>query len=378
MASRARQAYGVGLTCPGCAILGLRHRKGKWVRSRQVARRPLVNIFTPFKTEEVIVASISPLYDKVLLVKQNINDVSHSPLLNYINLNFIYKIEQESGDSLFLSAADKISKYCDKILKNIQDIDSARSLKEAYSEAYMLSKLRSMVCIKSNPEIHGVKTPDFEVNFNNETFFIEMKSMSMLNGNLIYNDIMEESLTGKIEIEEQLSKGKRIAFSVQVIQPYYKGQANYSSASSLIPIEAIIEKISQNIKEGQFKSKALLLIDFSDQLCLNSSPEQAMSEEISTNSREMFSGILWHVALGRIGQNIYRCDPGMTSRLEGPLTKNGILVEHEFVKGIVFHIDNNYFSFCINKHDSFDKNINDFLEYISKEHCFKTHFPKTI
>ena len=197
--------------------------------------------------------NVSPLYDKVLLVKQTINSVSSSPLIEYVNLNFIYKIETESGANQFYSAICKdIDGYCDKILENIEDINSMRALKECYSEAFMFSVLNSRLNISPVGRARGSKTPDFLVNFKNTDLFIEMKSMSMLNGNLIYNGIMEDSLVAKVVAESQIRDGKKVGVGEHEVQPYYKGQQSYSPYSSLIPIEAIIGKLNQNIKSDQF------------------------------------------------------------------------------------------------------------------------------
>jgi hypothetical protein len=72
----------------------------------------------------------------------------------------------------------------------------------------------------------------------------------------------EESLQGHIDLDDQLKKGKKVASTIRVEQPYLKSNKEYDPFGRKHVVERIIEKIRQNIKLGQYKlGDSILIVD---------------------------------------------------------------------------------------------------------------------
>ena len=297
--------------------------------------------------------------DKVLKTIQKVNSITHSPVLDYIECDYVYKLEIESDvNTYFKKLINKIDLYCDKIIKNIEDVESIVGLKETYSEALIYSKLSSLVHIKNIPE-SNTKTPDFEIIFRDFKLYAEVKSLSMIGGNYKYKTIMKEALNSQISLEDQINNGKAVASFMRLIQPYNSGRGHHDPTSSEMIINALINKIEQNLKKDQYSlGPTVLIVDFADQLLLNCSIENALCEHFSDDRWECISGPLWHVAFGTVGKEI--CDYyilGDEFNKFGVQNRNGILIEYDYIKGLIFHLHNKFFSFSILERESFIEEV---------------------
>ena len=158
--------------------------------------------------------------DKLLKLIQEINSVGSSFPMLYVKLDFVEKMEVESCQNrVFDYAIKEIDKLTNKALKNIEDYNSLLEIKNTYSEAYIFSKLQSLLVIEKIPEERN-KTPDYKVQYRGKDLFIELKSLNMFGGTFKHKEIMNESLDSKIDAEEQTRAGKSVGFGEQVIQPY--------------------------------------------------------------------------------------------------------------------------------------------------------------
>ncbi len=310
--------------------------------------------------------------DKLLKLMQEINDIGSSFLMLYIKLDFIEKMELESEQNKsFKEALSQIDKLADKALKNVEDYNSLTEIKNIYSEIYILSKLQSLLSINKIPETDS-KTPDYKVRFRGEDIYIELKSLNMLGGNLKHKDIMNDSLDTKIVAEEQIKDGSNVGMGIQVIQPYLSHNKVYDHSSPKLVIESLIDKINQNIKEQQYSlGDTILLIDLSDQLPLISKPSEAIQEHYFDDvGNTNVSGELWNVAFGKLDDQILKpAEFEGANYLDGELEKEGILITHPYIKGLIFHASEDFYSVAeIIKGNS---HITGLLEYISKKHVFK-------
>lgn len=157
---------------------------------------------------------------------------------------------------------------------------------------------------------------------------------------------------------------------IHIVCPYYSPNKNYDPYSVRFVIESLIDKINQNIKVGQYLSgNTILLIDFSEQLLLTSKPCQAI-QEISLG----VSGELWNVAFGKIGTKIFKSPEfDGAENDDGELLKEGVLLNNPYIKGIIFHIDDSFYSIAEIKAGNLD--VIHFLEYLTPKetHSFKTN-----
>lgn len=314
---------------------------------------------------------MSAIKDKLMKLKQEINSVGSSFPMMYIKLDFIEKMELEAEQNIaFKEALCLISKFADKALKNIEDYNSLSEIKNIYSEVFILSKLQSLLNITKIPEKNS-KTPDYKVRFRDVDIYIELKSLNMIGGNLKHKDIMNDSLDSKITAEEQINKGSNVGFGVQVIQPYLSNNKKYDFRSTRLVIESLIDKINQNIKEDQYSlGDTILLVDLSDQLPLISKPIDAIQETYFNDiGSTKASGELWNVAFGKVGDQILKpVEFEGADNLDGYLIKEGVLISHPYIKGLIFHVNENFYSVA----ELIKSNmiVTDCLEYLSKEHVF--------
>lgn len=315
--------------------------------------------------------------DKLLKLKQEINSVGSSFPMLYIKLDFVEKMELEAEqNSAFQEALSQIGQLADKALKNIENYNSLTEIKNIYSEAYILSKLQSLLNIQKIPETNS-KTPDYKVKFRDSDIYIELKSLNMLGGTLKHKDIMNDSLDSKITAEEQIKKGAKVGFGEQEIQHYLSHNKKYDPRSTRLVIESLIDKINQNIKEEQYSlGDTILLVDLSDQLPLLSRPSEAIQEKYFDDiGNTKVSGELWNVAFGKLGDQILKpAEFEGADNLDGELEKEGILTCHPYIKGLIFHASEEFYS--VAELTESNLNVTSCLEYLSKEHVFKTKYNK--
>ncbi len=320
---------------------------------------------------------MSEIRDKLLKLKKEINSVGSSFPMLYIKLDFVEKMELEAEQTpAFKEALFQISQLADKALRNIEDYNSLTEMKNIYSEAYILSKLRSLLNINKIPETDS-KTPDYKVRFRDGDIYIELKSLNMLGGTLKHKDIMNDSLDSKITAEEQIRKGSKVGFGEQEIQPYLSHNKKYDPRSTRLVIESLVDKINQNIKEEQYSlGDTILLVDLSDQLPLLSKPSEAIQEKYFDDiGNTKVSGELWNVAFGKLGDQILKpAEFEGADNLDGELEKEGILISHPYIKGLIFHASEDFYS--VAELTESNMNITNCLEYLSKEHVFKTKYNK--
>ena len=311
--------------------------------------------------------------NKLLKLKQEINSVGSSFQILYLKLDFVDKMELEAGSNLiFKDALIEMEKLIDKALKNIEDYNSLTELKNIYSEAYILSKLQALLSIEKIPE-KSTKTLDYKVNFREKNIYIELKSLNMLDGNIKHRDIMTESLNSKIDAEEQIKKGSKAGFGTQEIQPYFSQNKEYDLRSIRLVIESLIDKINQNIKKDQYSlGDTVLLVDLSDQLPLISMPSQAIREKYYDDMGNTdVSGELWNVAFGKLEDQIFKPAEFVgEENPDGKLLKEGILITHPYIKGLIFHASENFYSIAEIKTNNL--NVINCLKYLSKQYSFKT------
>lgn len=317
--------------------------------------------------------SVGTVKDKLLKLMQDVNAVGGSYPLLYIKLDFIEKMELDSNqDRFFKKSLQDIEKLIERALNNIESYSEHVEIKNIYSEAYIFSKLRSLLSISKISEASN-KMPDFKVVFRGNNIFIELKAINMVGGSIKHQDVMEGSLDAKIEAEEQLKKGSKVGFGIHEIQPYFSPNKPYDPRSVRLVIESLIDKINNNLDQEQFsQGDTILLVDLSGQLPLISPPDLAIQETyVDDLGKNHVSGELWNVAFGKLDQDIYRpAEFEGASDDDGKLTKEGILLSHPYIKGILFHVGDDFYAVA----ELCRRNcaVTDLLEYFSKKHTFKS------
>jgi hypothetical protein len=256
---------------------------------------------------------------------------------------------------------EELAKIIDRCRHNIDDVKSFMSLKEKFSELLMFVKLANRYPTRPIPTTNA-PTPDFCVTFRMRELFVEVKSLNLLNSEANLHAIMEESLASKILIEEQVEAGKRMATAVHVIQPYFNGNEHKRDSTTFV-VEALIDKVEQNLGVGQFRfGSTLLLIDFSEQLLVHGSARDNLMREFASESVPIpQSGELWHLAFGVAGMPMKRVvEFEGLDNTDTPLGRNGVLREHPFISALVVHYAGVFWGAAIRRRDNIQ--AIDFLE----------------
>ena len=285
------------------------------------------------------------LYSVILnLLHENIKFTTINPILNAFSLDSCKDINTAANHEEFI----KIKRR--NIINSLQKYTVGHNifLKQAlddYNEAvtYLFIKNKNIL-VERITEVQGKKTPDFQVKFNNEIFYIEMKTLGFANGELNYYDAIDEGLNAKISLEEQIKSGRKIAVAEAAISPFNitnKGNL-YNNLIQTRAIEIIINKNNNNLKEEQFSlGRTILFIDLSLMLMpydwrLNSIP--IFPEKLK---KSMVSGIFWHSAFGKIGERIFSTIEFEGARnIEGELSVEGILNNHSWIQALCFQTYN--------------------------------------
>lgn len=282
-----------------------------------------------------------------LKLKRDTNSITSNPLLDAFNLNKLKKIDELENTDSFIRKKRKSIIHLSKGIGIDFNPKLIRAY-EIYNEAsiYLILKNR-LNNIEGVPE-GANKRPDFKVEYQakfntreqKQTFYIEFKTMSYTDGNRNYKEAIEISgVNSQIDIEDQIRKGKRIAIGIIKTQPLLKSSNDYYDPFSIkYTIETFIDKIEQNLKLGQFTlGETILMIDTKLIPLPCGFLEGAVPTYIGGRVRTLVSGVQWNIAFGKKGYPIYRpIEFEGKENIEGELSKNGILIDRDWIKAICF------------------------------------------
>lgn len=282
------------------------------------------------------------LHDRIIELKQEVSTITNNPVMDAYNLEECkYLDSQYSTDAFIKSKVDTCLSYLSNL--KIDFNPSYKAAYEEYNEAVVYVDLSRKYTTTRIPEAK-TPTPDFRLTDNGEfpfDIYVEVKALSFLDGNLNYIEAQKSSLDASIAIEKQINDGKRIAFGETIISPFLK-RNKLPSTKDLI--EIYIDKITNNIKRGQYAlGDTVLLVDIKQLLVGSHWDESGIAFYQEGQMTSIVSGVLWHVAFGQTGDMIYKpIEFEGKPNADGRLTKNGILVDNSFIKGLVFATYKNF------------------------------------
>lgn len=270
---------------------------------------------------------------------QEANSIASNNYLTFLS-DAVEQVENASSSDQLL--ADYVKQLLD--IAQQKDFsttpDKTNEFAQLLGEAhfYLLCKNKEVI-LERVPE-GTKKTPDFKLK-DNDVYF-EIKTLSVVAGSLGIQQSLDDSLESHVEIEDQLNKGKRIASSVTVVQPYGK-QYQKGKGTVTTVIETLIEKTRQNIKQGQYyNGDTFLVLNLSiispfrtDNYVLR----PAYCDDLMF--KKAVTGELWMLAFGRPGMTILGI-PEFEGKpcVESIMDKTGILVDpdYENIAGVLFMI----------------------------------------
>lgn len=282
--------------------------------------------------------------DEIFLnLKRNTNSITANPLLDVFDQQVLASLENIALTDAFV--ADKV-RNIKRLIKDVV-IDYNPKLKSAYdeySEAITYLNLKGKFrSVERVPE-SAISMPDFKIEFdsveNGEqqtyTVYAEQKSMAFSDGNLNYHQVQEDALDSKINMEGQVKKGAKIAFGEFEVSPLRKS-TNKKAGGRKYEIETLIDKIGQNIKDGQYKQGETVLIVDLKQLLAGGDLLDSLPVFTEPQFQSLMSGLLWNISLGTLGNLVFKqIEFEGKENIEGVLEREGILVAYPFIKAICF------------------------------------------
>lgn len=209
---------------------------------------------------------------------------------------------------------------------------------DVYSECSTYIQLNSRgVLIERVPEARESR-PDFRIRYCGEEAYCEVKTLGWADGMQNYNAAIDDGIAAKIEIEDQVFSGVRMPMATSGISPFGHSEELSTNPGKLFT-RKIIDKLRNNIKESQFElGPTILICDLS--LLYLPSPGPRLASVIAYMAAEsccIVSGELWHIAFGRIGDQILkRIEFEGAPNTSGRLERNGILIDsHENLKALI-------------------------------------------
>lgn len=286
-----------------------------------------------------------PLAETFLHLKQQTNSITHNPLLNCFDQDDLAMLDNEADTNTFI--AEKQRTILNLVAGHRIDFNpKLKSAFDEYSEALTYLRLQTKFDTVDRVSEGSDKTPDFKVVFSDDfydtpethTVYAELKSLAYTEGNLNYKETMEQGLNAQIDIERQLQQGNRIAFGITEIKPLHKDNQRYEFGATRYPIEILIDKIAQNLKAGQFSlGETVLIVDLKQIVIPSTFMEAGVAIFQERQYNSFVSGVLWNVAFGKQGNLIYKpIEFEGKENTDGELEKDGILIQHDWVKAIIF------------------------------------------
>lgn len=251
------------------------------------------------------------LSDIMLTLKQDSSGITTNPLLEGIDIEFLRKMECNSQNHKGLK---ELLVEMNSIAESLQveDIEHQKDFYSKYSEAkfYVYFKYKREVPIELVPRQTEIKTPDFGITFDGQTFYGEVKSFLMAGGNLNYKRTLNEGLQSRIDAEDEIRQGKCVGSGIQVIQPHLRNEKTYDSSSVKLVIDNLIVKFDQNFKEEQYSQGATISLIYLNSLNfplygLGSIKQKILPIYLDDSVNSPVSGELWWAAFGLINNFIW-------------------------------------------------------------------------
>ena len=280
------------------------------------------------------------LHDRILELKQEHSGYGHNGILFSFSLDMCKKIDAASASDRF---AEKTVKEILNLLKGYQVgySEKLKSAFEVYSEYAMFHEMMLKgIPIEKVPEEKEAR-PDFKVSIGGEDLYLEAKVLGWASGGIQHNAAIHDGIDTQISIEEQLSAGKLVAAGESEISPLGTTEESIEHPEKYF-IEAISAKLNQNVKPAQLKLGSTLLI--CDLTSLKHPSDYRKSSVIVHNQNmhnSFSSGELWYIAFGEYGDRILKAiEFEGKSNISGKLQRNGVLIEHEELVGVIFRVSN--------------------------------------
>lgn len=224
-------------------------------------------------------------------------------------------------------------------LRGITDYDEWLPVYEEYAEAKVGSRLLDTgLPVERIVPPRGQKRPDFRIRIGGQDYFVEVKTLHARGGVSGYRRSMEDGLDTLAELD--LRRGTRPVLTGEtVIQPHRQtGDDGHDPNSNKQIIETLIGRAVSHVKPGQFNQGPTIFALELSLLPLRAGVKEEMRRAYpDPHEGVATSGILWHLAFGEDGSDIFRpVDFRGASNSDGQLEAAGIMqgAHRDYVRGM--------------------------------------------
>ena len=274
---------------------------------------------------------VFPATNAYLKVCHALNQISTSYSLSLIELDILQDTDLKAHCDSVLDTFRNDLKYK---LDNVSQIDDTTAYSQAfeiYGEILAYRHLQKRVYTERIPERKNQKSPDFLCKLPDDRYFyVEVKTFDIAGGDFRQSEMMDDALESKVDLEKQLLAGKSHAMAETEFPAYRKAgeTETYDPRSIIRVIDTLREKSLTAFKEGQFDEGPTIALVVIDRLVLPGGSFSLRRCYIDSHDGGITSGVLWHMAYGRSGTQIFR-PPAFAgaNSLEGQLDKLGLFVD---------------------------------------------------
>jgi hypothetical protein len=272
-----------------------------------------------------------------------ISDLTHDYTLGCFDLGMVRRMEDDAiGDrSMRTFVEDMLRKLQAENAKPRHEV--FRQVFDVYSEALVCRLLRERGAGQftidkiSETKVSG---PDFACKLVTQQggvdrileFYIEVKALDIVNAPQRLPEMLDKAMEVRIEIERQQRVGKRVSIASGEIAPYrgFGTDESYDPRSIRQVIETLIEKAAQNFKSTQFQRGPTFALANLLRLPLPGQGASTLAPFFydDFDGGACVSGVLWHMAFGRLGAPIHRW-PNFAGAgtMDGELQRAGLLID---------------------------------------------------
>lgn len=286
------------------------------------------------KLYEAVDAHAYPTVTEFLKHAHYLHGLTHNHSLSNIDLASLRALEQIGYDDPTLKAF--MSDIC-KRLKKVTSKPDTKAYSQAfeiYSEAMVYSFLKASFPATTRIDERSGKdgsTPDFRCEWNGKVFYVEVKSLDIVDGEYRHREMMEDGIEPNIELEKQIKAGRKVASAISEIAPYerYGEDKDYDPRSLLTVINTLREKAWKAFKPSQFDLGPTIALAVCDRLVIPGNRFCiAPYYYDSFQGGSVVSGVWWQACFGKTGTPIFRHpDFEGSPSLEGYLQHPGLYAD---------------------------------------------------
>lgn len=273
-----------------------------------------------------------PVSQKYLYWCHELHGVSADHSLSSISWSHLKKLEEDAYTDPELKGLMDELKHGFSLVSHVNDSNNFRQTFEYYGEALVYGMLSKRFKTR-RVDARNNSMPDFACLLpNGKEFFVEVKSLDIVDAPYRPNQMHEDAMQQQIELEDQLKQGRRVAMAEREIAPYKRAfnDNSYDPRSLLAVTNTLINKANSAFKSTQFEQGPTFAFILADRLVIPGNEHSVAPHYYERGGGAVVSGVLWNVCFGQKGWPIYRM-PDFEGKpgLEGYMPIYGLLADPE-------------------------------------------------